>query len=262
MGVLEGTYIYNKEELINELIYQEICRYFGININEISIVGIDDKGYIVKYKKHNDKDILNLEEFLVSRLSDEKEDDLSLDESKKEEKESLRRTRFNSLESIETGFRYLYPRVINYNSDRRMLRTLSGVITIDYLLGNTSRDIANVTIYNDSDKNYSIEEIGKSDKLFGKNPGITPFTCPSKTDTFKRTLEKALDKFGWNFSISLFIDNLIKYNNEIDNSKFADIVTAVMLKNYINLSDKNLGTLMDNYNRQRVLIQETYNFRR
>lgn len=263
MGVLEGTYVYSKKELISELIYQEVCRRFGIKTNEIIYEGIDDEGYIVKYIKH-DGESIKLREFLKEKLYEEDKDDEDLfdSESKKEQKESLRRERYNSLESLENGLSYLYPRSISYNSERRILRNLTNIVTVDYLLGNTSRDISNVTIYKESDKEYKVEEVGKNNCLFGKNPGITPFTCPSKDDTFKRTLEKTLDKYGRNFSISLFVDSLIKYSNELDINLFADIITSVMMKYYLYLPDSDLDSLMDNYKRQRVLIQDTYNFKK
>ena len=263
MGVLEKQKIVSIEKMdtdrfIETIIYKKIADYLNIKTADIDYNKHDRSEYNVTFKQSipNNAEVVGIEDLLYHFLKSYRSDDTKEITDKQFEKQvkDLRST-IKSLSGIESYIRRSYPKKISYNSSRSILRDITKVVTLDYLLGNNSNEATDFKLYSTVPNEYKLLETIPSANLFQTSASMTLTTNINSKFEFLSSIKKFDRAMGLNNTLTYFLDYMISYYDKIDPVTFYELVNDAFDEYEIMFNKSYMDKLEKNYYKQRTLIK-------
>lgn len=263
MGVLEKETVIakankTKDDFIQLAIYRCVAEYLGFPLDTIDY---DQKGeniYDVKFIRNipTDIEVTDVEMLIYNYIRSYRTECNNKEESDKQLEKQIKdfKSNIQSLTGIEDYLRRLYPKKLTYNSSRAILKDITKMITLDYLLGSNYHGPSDFILYKTGENEYKTADPIINGCLFRKNSAMTLARNTNSSFAFDSALKKFESTVGKNNTLTYFEKYMRDFYKELSPEDFHNIVKYAFKEYNIPYSE-NYGKSIDQcYDRQRKLI--------
>lgn len=274
MGVWDENYNINilKYDMLKafySILYIELAKMYGkINVPEYVCNYLSDEDVRVFYTFEKDSmpdkgTIANLFKAKVADKNALVDDDVKEDNSI----ENLYHNKFNnkscsSIEGLNYCLKILYENgKLSYTASQRMLRDVTNICALDYIVGTDKRVLEGIPISIDANKkDAKVLPLITDRKLFTYDVGITPLfkfnTGTSYIDTLLRFKKKVnIYEFEENFDKAIEF-----YSENLDSTRLYNMINEIAYENEFKLSNELIENIMDSFMKKSEEVKKYIRF--
>jgi len=277
MGVLDEKYAfeirrYDKIRAFYSILYNELAKMYGkVSVPSYICNNASDNDVRIFYTYENNDypDKGTLANIFKARVADKYSlyDDamygIDTDENKNEESiENMFSSKFkskecSSLEGLNFCLKVLYENgKVSYSSAQGLLRDITNICALDYIIGADKRSLSNIPISIDvKNKDAKIIPFINDNELFTYNIGIIPISKRNTSTKYLDTLLRLKNHVNI-FEFEENFDNAIKfYYDNLDSTVLFNAIVSLQETNNIKISQELVEYIMENFIEKREDIK-------